>query len=191
MHICVFGASSNQIDASYIRDVEALGEAMAHRGHSLVFGGGASGLMGAVVRGVHRGGGSAIGVTPQFFDVDGKNSELCTELIFTATMRERKRIMDERSDAVLMVPGGIGTFDEFFEILTLKQLGRHQKPIAVYNLNGYFDPLQRMLETAVEQKFMPAANLTLYRCFTEADALLDYLEQPPESGKSLAELKHI
>lgn len=191
MNVCVFGASSNLIDESYIRAVEELGEAMAKRGHGLVFGGGANGLMGAIVRGASKGGGYILGVTPTFFDVDGKNSELCTELIFTETMRDRKRVMDERSEAIVMVPGGIGTFDEFFEILTLKQLARHNKPIAIYNVNGYFDDMMKMLETAVAQKFMPSANMELFRCFADPAALFAYVENYAEAGKSVEELKHI
>lgn len=189
MHICVFGASSDLIDESYIHAVEQLGEQMAQRGHGLVYGGSAHGLMGAIARGAHKAGGDILGVAPQFFDVDGKNYENCTELVYTATMRERKRVMDERSDAVLMVPGGIGTFDEFFEILTLKQLARHNKPIAIYNVNGYFDDMMQMLETAVKQQFMPAANLELFRCFQNPAELLDYLEGYAE--KSAGVLKHI
>lgn len=191
MNICVFGASSKAIDASYLQAVEELGEKMAHRGHGLVFGGGASGLMGAAARGSTKGGGRILGVAPSFFNVDGVLYEDCTEFIYTDTMRERKQIMEERSDAVVMTPGGIGTFEEFFEMLTLKQLSRNNKPIAVFNVNGYFDKMQEMLEVAVEQRFMSAAVLNLYRVFRDPDALLDYLETYNERQKSIEELKII
>ncbi len=189
MNICVFGASSDRIDESYIHAVEVLGERMAERGHRLVYGGSAHGLMGAIARGVHKAGGKILGITPRFFDVDGKNFPHCTELRYTETMRERKQVMEESSEAVVMVPGGIGTFDEFFEILTLKQLARHNKPIAIYNANGYFDAMQKMLETAVEQEFMPAENLELYRCFTDREELLAYVETYDEAARAV--LKHI
>ena len=130
MRSCVFGAASPTIDAEYIEKVEQLGKKMAERGHSLVFGGGGNGLMGAAARGVRRGGGSIVGVIPRFFEDEGVEAicDFCTELVFTETMRERKQIMEDRSDAFIVVPGGIGTFEEFFEILTLKQLCRHEAP---------------------------------------------------------------
>ena len=133
MVICVYGASSDTIHPDFLKAGEALGSAMARRGHSLVFGGGGHGLMGAVARGVASSGGSITGVAPRFFNVDGVLFDGCTEFVYTDTMRERKAIMEERADAFLMTPGGIGTFEEFFEILTLRQLGRHNKPISVLN----------------------------------------------------------
>ena len=99
MQICVYGASSNDIDPRYLEAGEALGLEMAKRGHGLVFGGGASGLMGAVARGMTRGDGSILGVAPSFFNVDGILYEHCTEFIYTETMRQRKSIMEERADA--------------------------------------------------------------------------------------------
>ena len=105
----------------------------------LVFGGGAQGMMGAAARGVRDGGGSIIGVAPDFFDVDGVLFPDCTEFIYTKTMRERKQILEDSSDAFIITPGGFGTLDEFFEILTLKQLERHNKAIVVLNVAGYYD----------------------------------------------------
>ena len=191
MNICIFGASSNAIDESYLTAVEELGEELAKRGHGLVFGGGAKGLMGAAARGTTRGGGSVLGVAPSFFNVDGVLYEHCTEFIYTETMRERKQTMEDRSDAVVMTPGGIGTFEEFFEVLTLKQLSRNNKPIAVFNVNGYFDEMQQMLEKSVEQRFMSAATLELYRSFRDPGELLDYLENYSDRQRSIDELKNI
>ena len=176
MQICVYGASSNDIDPRYLEAGEALGLEMARRGHGLVFGGGASGLMGAVARGMTRGGGSILDVAPSFFNVDGILYEQCTEFIYTDTMRQRKSIMEERADAFIMTPGGIGTFEEFYEILTLRQLGRHNKPIAILNTAGYYEPLIRMLEHAIEQGFMRPECRSLCGWFDTPDALLDYLE---------------
>ncbi len=180
MNICVYGASSNEIDAAYIEAGEALGYAMAKRGHGLVFGGGQKGLMGAAARGMTRGGGSIIGVAPRFFDVEGVLYQQCTEFIFTDTMRQRKAIMEERSDAFIMTPGGIGTFEEFFEILTLRQLGRHEKGIAILNTKGYYEPLRQMLEQAIEQGFLRPECRGLCGFFDEPETLLDYLEKGPE-----------
>ena len=176
MNICVYGASSNVIAKSYIEAGEALGLAMAKRGHSLVFGGGANGMMGAAARGMTQGGGKIIGVAPKFFDVDGVLYQDCTEFIFTETMRERKSIMEEKADAFIMTPGGIGTFEEFYEILTLRQLGRHSKPIAILNVDNYYRPLIQMQEQAIAQNFMRPECESLCGWFEDAEQLLDYLE---------------
>lgn len=176
MNICVYGASSAEIDKKYIAAAENLGEEMAKRGHSLIFGGGATGLMGAVARGLDKKGGYSLGVAPTFFDKPGVLYENCSEFIFTETMRQRKEIMENRADAFVMTPGGIGTFEEFFEILTLKQLGQHNKPIAVLNTGGYFDALAKMLQNAVEQGFMKAGCLSLFGMFEDAQELLNYIE---------------
>ncbi|MBR2081143.1 MAG: TIGR00730 family Rossman fold protein [Oscillospiraceae bacterium] len=176
MRICVYGASSDAIDSMFIRAGETLGERMAERGHELVFGGGAHGMMGAVARGMTKKGGRIIGVAPSFFQVDGVLYEQCDEFLYTETMRERKQLMEDRADAFIMTAGGIGTLEEFFEILTLRQLERHKKPIAVLNTDGYYDSVTEMLKTAVERRFMREANLTLFGTFNDPDALLDYLE---------------
>lgn len=191
MNICVYGASSNKLAEEYLRVGEALGEALARRGHTLVFGGGAQGMMGALVRGAARQGGHTVGIAPSFFNVDGILYPDCSEFIYTETMRERKGLMEERADAFVMTPGGIGTFEEFFEILTLKQLGRHNKPIAILNTNGYFDDLLRQMERCVEENFMKAACLQIYASFTEPEKLLDYLEGAEARALDVRHLKNI
>lgn len=191
MNICVYGASSNEIDAAYLQAGEELGYAMAKRGHGLVFGGGQKGLMGASARGMTRGNGTIIGVAPRFFDVEGVLYQPCTEFIFTETMRERKAIMEERADAFVMTPGGIGTFEEFFEILTLRQLGRHEKPIAVLNTNDYYAPLRQMLEQAMEQKFMRPECRGLCAFFDDPETLLDYLESDPVVTADPSKLREV
>ena len=176
MQICVCGASSNAIDPMYIRETEKLGAEMGRRGHALIFGGGAAGLMGAAARGMTSQGGRIIGVAPLFFNVDGVLYDGCTDFIYTKTMHERKFQMEERSDAFIISPGGIGTFEEFFEVLTLKQLGRHNKPIALFNVGGYYDGICSLMDKAIEGHFMQAACRELVHSFSDVDALLDYLE---------------
>lgn len=176
MNICLYGASSSAIAKAYVNPTEELGAKIAERGHTLIYGGGAAGLMGAAARGAYSRGGEIIGVVPSFLNVDGILFDNCTELIFTETMRERKALMEQKSDAFIMTPGGVGTFDEFFEILTLKQLGRHSKPIAVFNVNGYFDSLIAQLENAVHKQFMNPEIFELFISTDRADRLLDYLE---------------
>lgn len=191
MKICVYGSSSDLIDREYIERTEELGRKMAMRKIGLVFGGGACGLMGAAARGVYSGGGEIIGVAPTFFQVDGVLFKKCSEFIYTETMRERKQIMEDKSDAFIMTPGGIGTYEEFFEMFTLKQLGRHNKPIAIFNIKGYYDEMLTMLEKTVKGNFMREESLNLYKAFTDIDEMLDYIENYNEDAKSIEELKII
>ena len=128
--------------------------------------------MGAVSRGAKEAGGNVIGIAPRFFDVQGVLDKNVTELIFTDTMRERKAKMEELADAFVMAPGGIGTFEEFFEILTLRQLSRHDKPIAVLNTDGYYAPLDAFLKQSAQRGFIAQENLKLYEmCESAADAV--------------------
>ena len=191
MTICVYGASSNDIDKTYIEKTEALGALMAKRGHSLVFGGGAQGLMGASARGVKSAGGRVIGIAPRFFNVDGVLYDNCDEFIYTDTMRERKQLMEDKSDAFIMSPGGIGTYEEFFEILTLKQLGRHNKPIVIFNINGYYNPMLDMLKVTAEEGFMKEKCLELFKVFEDETEVLDYIEKYNEESLDVTHLKNI
>lgn len=175
MNICVYCASSERIDKSYLEAGERFGEALAENGHTLIFGAGKFGVMGAVARSCRRYDGSVTGVIPRFFDSIDVMFTDC-KLIYTHTMRERKEIMEQKSDGFVMMPGGIGTFEEFFEILTLKQLDRHRKPIAVYNVNGYYDKLLEMLENAVSEGFMSEKCMKLFFVSDNKDAILDYFE---------------
>ncbi len=189
MNICIYGASSDAIDPVYLTRVEKLGETLAKRGHGLVFGAGAKGVMGAAARGFHKAGGNIKGVAPTFFNVDGILFEHCTEFVPTETMRERKQIMEDSADAFIIGPGGIGTFEEFFEILTLKQLGRHAKPIAIYNVNGYYDAMLAMLQKSADEHFMREVTLDLYKVFDDDDKMIDYLENSNEELVDVVKMK--
>ena len=192
MKICIFGAASNEIDHEYIRLVEDFGETLAKRGHTLVFGAGNNGLMGAAARGVTKGGGTIYGVIPEFF----KNEAIeqiyrnCTELIYTETMAQRKTKMEELADAFVIVPGGIGTFEEMFEVLTLKQLNRHEKAIAVYDINGYYADLDRMLEKGFHGRFIRQDCRALYHSSQNPGDILDYLESYKPLGLDVHDLKN-
>ena len=176
MKICVFGASSRDLAQVYYDDAYALGAILAKRGHVIVFGGGTSGLMGSVARGAKSEGGYIIGVAPKFFDEPGILHKECDEMIFTETMGERKKAMEDMSDAFVTLPGGIGTFEEFFEALTLKQLGRHAKAMAVLNTLGYYDALEAMVQRAVDERFLTADGKDLYAMFTDVGELVSYVE---------------
>lgn len=175
MTICVFGAASDRIHPEYIEAGERLGREMARRGHTLVFGAGATGMMGAVSRGMHEGGGKLIGVTPSFFDKAVLDMD-CTELFVTETMRQRKQKMEELADAFITLPGSIGTLEEFFEILVLKQLDRHHRPIFLLNTRGFFNGLVGELRHLQEENFLGPTGLTLFTCFNDPIELLDALE---------------
>lgn len=180
MRICVYGASSPTIDPIFIRKTEEMGAELARRGHSMVFGGGANGLMGAAARGVRSGGGHIIGVIPKFFDKEKIEAVygICDETVMPDTMRQRKQIMEEYADAFVMTPGGIGTFEEFFEILTSKQLCRHNKPIAIFNIDNYFAQLLQMMAAGVEKNFIRESVGELYFVTDDVNELFAYLEAP-------------
>ena len=176
MNICVFGAASDRLVDDYFLLAEELGRAMGRRGHTLIFGGGATGLMGATARGLLAEGGRFIGIAPRFFDVPGILMENGGEMIFTETMAERKTLMRDMSDAFITLPGGIGTFEEFLETLTLKQLGRHEKPMALLETLGYYQPMETMLAHTASAGFMASACLEMYRTFDNAEDCLNYIE---------------
>ena len=142
MNICLYGASSPEIDPVYLDAAYAFGRLLAQHGHTLVYGGGAQGVMGAAARGAYEAGGKITGIAPTFLQVDGILFDHCTEFLLTDTMAERKTAMIAHADAFVMAPGGFGTLEEFFEVLTLKQLGRHNPAIAVLNTGGFYDSLQ-------------------------------------------------
>ncbi len=191
MNICVFGAASKTIDNKYIEAVEKMGEALAKRGHNLVFGAGCTGAMGAAGRGFKKGGAEIHGVIPSFFKEDLYEfvNWDCDEMTYTETMRERKAFMEDISDCFIITPGGAGTFEEFFEVLTLKQLGRHRKPIAIFNIDGYYDSMNDTIEKSIEGGFIKDNCRALYKFFTDVDEMTDYLENDDMQGLTIKELK--
>ena len=179
MKICVYGAASHLIDEKYKNAGIEVGKKMVENNIGLVFGGGKNGMMGAVAKGVYENNGYMLGVIPTFFNENPREQkyEECTEYIYTETMRERKRNLEEKSDGFIITPGGIGTMDEFFEILTLKQLKRHNKPIALYNIDGFFDELDTMITKSIEKKFITDDCKELYEVFTDVDEMLQYMKE--------------
>ena len=176
MNICVYGAASEAIDKEYIHQGEALGKLIARRGHKLVYGAGALGMMGAVSRGVESENGYVLGVVPEFFTNEEILNMNCSELIRTKSMRERKQIMEDNSDAFIVTPGGIGTFEEFLEILTLKQLARHNKPIVLFNIMGFYDSMIAMLDEAIKGNFINVECKEMYPAYSSAEEVIDYIE---------------
>ncbi|MET8336657.1 TIGR00730 family Rossman fold protein [Streptosporangium canum] len=153
MFICVFLASSQKIDNKYLALAEEVGAELARRGHTLVSGGAKVSCMGAVARAARAGGARTIGVIPQaLVDIEVSDQE-SDELIVTTDMRERKGIMDARSDAFLVLPGGIGTLEELFEIWTSRTIGLHDKPLVLLDPWGVYAPLRTLVEGMHEQGF--------------------------------------
>ncbi|MBE6569828.1 MAG: TIGR00730 family Rossman fold protein [Ruminococcaceae bacterium] len=175
MNICVYGAASDTINECFKDAAFRLGKVIAETGNTLVFGAGTTGIMGACVRGVDAAGGTSLGIAPKFFDTPGVLHPNCTEMIFTETMRERKELLEEKSDMFIMAPGGIGTLDEFFENITLRSLGRHGKKIAILNTNGFFDALLAFLKNGVEMGFIGEEVLSMCAVIREPEELKNLL----------------
>ena len=183
MKICVYAASGDDLKQEYFRAAYELGALIAGHGHTLVFGGGTGGLMGETARGAHDASGEIIGIAPKFFDEPGVLYKECSDFIFTETVRERKGLMEDMADAFIVLPGGIGTFEEFFETLTLKQLGAHGKPIAILNTLGYYTALDALLRQMADDGFMSKNCLMLYSLRDTPAAAVEHAEtEKPLSG---------
>src|SRR5690606_32713867 len=157
-NVCVYCGSGPGTDPSFIKAAHAFGAIMAENHVRLIYGGGSVGLMGAVAASVLAKGGQATGIIPEFLAGRERPMVDVQELIVTRDMHERKRIMFERSDAFVALPGGIGTLEELVEQLTWAQLGRHKKPILIANINGFWDPLRALLDHMKELAFIHTAN---------------------------------
>jgi len=176
--LCVFCGSSKGFNPIYIEVARQLGLTLAQRQIRLVYGAGNIGLMGVLADAVLEAGGEVLGVIPEFLVV----KEVChaglTELVVTQTMHQRKQIMEERSDGVLVLPGGYGTLDEFFEILTWKQLHLHNKPVGLLNVGGFYDSLLAHFQKMHGEGFIRPANLDLVVVAESIEDLLVKIEQP-------------
>jgi len=175
--ICVYCSSSNSIADTYPPVAERLGRKIARRDHALVYGGGAVGLMGVLAQAAHEEGGQVTGVIPaKLQDREGIAYD-ADELIVTDTMRERKGLMYDRADAFVVLPGGYGTLEEFMEVLTLKQLGYHDRPIVILNVDGFFDTLLSFFGELREGRFARENITDLVHVVTSPEAALDRIEQ--------------
>jgi cytokinin riboside 5'-monophosphate phosphoribohydrolase len=173
--ICVYSSSSNSIDAAYFAMAAELGKAIALNKDVLLFGGGMRGLMGATATAVYEHGGRIVGVIPRALNQKGVVYETCNELIVTKDMRKRKSVMDARSDAFIALPGGFGTFEELLEMITLKQLKYHNKPIVILNSNGYYDFLLKQFDQIIDQHFAKPESYSLYYVTADVSDALDYI----------------
>ena len=175
MKVCVFGASSDNIKPVYMTETEKLGELLGREGYSMVFGGGKHGLMGAAARGVTKGGGYIISISPFIFNEDDILYERFDELYLTKDLIERKQLMLDLSDSFVAVPGGIGTFDELFEVYAQSQLGYYRKPLILFNINGYYDKLWEFINQAHEKGFVSSFGLGLCHVANTAEEVVEIL----------------
>jgi len=177
--VAVYCASSTQLDEKYYEAARALGRGLAQRGVTLVNGAGSMGLMQATTDACLENGGKVIGVIPDFMiEQDWHHKEL-TQLIVTKDMSERKNIIADISDAGIALPGGCGTLDELFELITNKQLGLYLKPIVILNVDGYYDDLLRQLNRAMEENFMRTAHGDIWKVAATTEEAIDLVFSTP------------
>ena len=174
--VTLYCSSSRSLDPHFTVAARAAGEILAQRGITLVYGGGALGLMGEAARATKAAGGRVEGIiTRKFLDLE-QGWLGCDELVVVDTMRERKKLLIDRADAFLVLPGGMGTFEEFFETLVGRQIGDHTKPIAVLDDHGYYLPLKALIEHSIDQKFAREAVREILHFGTDLNTLVDWLE---------------
>ncbi len=175
MSVCVFCGSRAGADPAYAADATRLGTGIAARGWRLVYGAGDVGLMGAVARAAQGGGGDTFGVIPKHLVEWEVGKVDLTRYVVTETMHERKKVMFMNCNAVVVLPGGAGSLDEMFEVLTWRQLGLHEKPVVLVNTHGYWDPLIALINHVVDQGFADASILDYFTVAADADAALTAL----------------
>jgi uncharacterized protein (TIGR00730 family) len=174
--ICVFCSSSDAVSAVYVEAAAALGRLIAAGGHELVYGGMAVGLMGAVARAVHDGGGRVVGIVPQGLDDDEQVYHDADEIIQTPDIRQRKAVMQQMAEAFVVLPGGFGTLEELAETLALGTLKMHDKPIVIINTAGFYDSLLSMFERFFGEGFAKQRHRRRYEVVADAGQAMAYLE---------------
>ncbi len=178
--VAVYCSSSNKVRTSYMDAAERLGVLLAEQHIRLVYGDGGIGLMAAVARGALKQGGEVVGVIPQFMVDQGWNNPRSTRTVITRTMHERKAKICEMADAMVALPGGIGTFEELLECLTWKQLGLHSKPVVILNTDGYYDRLLNCLDYMVEEQMMRPIHREMFTVVSQPEEVIPTILSMPE-----------
>ena len=181
MKICLYGSGSRKIDKTYTDEAYRLGCEIARQNHTLVFGGGDTGIMGACAKGVNDNNGKTVGIAPEWIGEFEPLCDECSEFIYVDSMDERKNRFLQNSDAFIIAPGGIGTLDEFFEIITLKKLKKHKKIIIVFNINHFYDKMTEMIDEMGEKGFLYKQE-ELFKTASTIDEVFEILKQY-EGGK--------
>lgn len=173
--ICVYSSSSNTIDRKYFDLAAELGRAIAANGDTLLFGGGMRGLMGATATAAHESGARVIGVIPEVLNQKGIAFEACDEMIVTKDIRERKSIMDARSEAFIALPGGFGTLEEILEIISLKFLKYHNKPVVILNSGNFYGNMLRQFDDIIDGSFAKPETRQLYHVTSDVADAIGYI----------------
>lgn len=189
--ICVYCGSRPGENPAFTQAAQAVGQWIGSRGGQLVYGGGRGGLMGTVADATRVAGGRVVGVIPQALVDKEVANRLCDELHIVQTMHERKALMAERSDGFVALPGGIGTFEELFEVWTWRQLGYHNKPLGLLNVAGYYDGLMGFLQTSVASGFMGDWQMDLLLASTDTEQLMGRLVQASGPGQAPVPLRTV
>jgi len=185
--ITVYCSSSPHLESHFTETAERLARAIAARGATLVYGGGGIGLMGVIARAAKAAGGRVEGIITTKFLALEQGWDGCDEMVVVDTMRERKRQLAERADAFIILPGGLGTFEEFFEILVARQIGDHHKPIGIVNDRGYYDPMLALIDHSIEHRFVKARMRALLHVHPEPEAVLQACEREARDGRAAAD----
>lgn len=175
--VTVYLASSRHVPPIFFAAAAELGIALAAQGWALVYGGNSIGPMGALADAVRGAGGKVIGITPRLLVDHGISDEAADELVVTDSMRERKQLLEQRGDAFIALPGGLGTFEELFEIIVGRLLGYHDKPIVLLNIAGYYNPLLAMIEHGIEHGFIKDKSRGLYQVCHSVPEAIGYLRE--------------
>lgn len=182
--VTIYCSSSNTLPQKYYEETRRIGQLLANNDITIVYGGGSSGLMGALADSSLENNGKVIGVIPTFMKAVEWDHKGVNQMIETKDMAERKKILIDGTDAVIALPGGVGTFEELFEVLSAKRLGLFTKPIIIYNFEGFYDPIIKMLETCVEENFMGQQHRDIWTEVTQLEDLLHAIQNAPAWSNS-------
>lgn len=183
--ICVYGGASSHVNEVYLNAAHHIGQEIAKRGWTLVNGAGDTGMMGNTIRGAKELDGNTIGVAPFFFRTPGTLYEEGEETLYTRTMRERKAFMESLSSAFITTPGGIGTLEEFFEILTLKQLQQLDRPLILLNIDHYYDSLIHAMQDMTNAGFIHESTFDLFKICSSVEEAFQFLDQQLTSNSTI------
>lgn len=186
--VTVYCSASSEVAPVYLQTAFDLGKAIGESGWTLVYGGNLVGCMGETAKGARSARGKVVGVSPRIF-ADHHDLQ-CDELVVTDNMRDRKRILEERADAIVALPGGLGTYEELFEQIVARQLRYHEKPILALNLNGFYDPLRALLQHGMNEKFIKLRAGELLTFCPTIEAIIQHLKHPTVIAASKESLSH-
>ena len=182
--VTIYCSSSNTLPQKYYEETKKIGQLLAKENITIIYGGGSSGLMGTLADSALENDGKVIGVIPRFMKAVEWDHKGVNLMIETEDMAERKKLLIEGTDAVIALPGGVGTFEELFEVLSAKRLGLFTKPIIIYNYQGFYNPIIEMLETCVEENFMGKQHRDIWTEVTQLEDLIEAMKNAPAWSES-------